>query len=265
VTAVDYDYCMGLVLQHEGGYSNDVGDPGGPTNFGITLADYSEYMHMRMTAAQVRAMPKSDAMRIYQRKYAMGVAFDQLPAGIDYTMLDYGVNSGVSRPMRVASALCGLPTSPIVRGVLLQAINKQDSKWFVESMNAERLHFMHGIRGGTAWQQFGHGWGRRVDDVQRVSLSLIKGGPSVVPQLGQAGGKAQHAPDPQARKKILVGAGTGSAASAASHAAVPAWVAMAGVVMVVIAGVAVWISYHQGLKAAQAKVVLPPGVTPRPV
>lgn len=36
-----FDTALARLLAHEGGYSNHPSDPGGPTNYGITLADYA--------------------------------------------------------------------------------------------------------------------------------------------------------------------------------------------------------------------------------
>ena len=55
-------------LLSEGGYSNDPRDPGGPTNWGITLADAR--VHWKPdAAADVRTMPRSVAEAIYKAEY----------------------------------------------------------------------------------------------------------------------------------------------------------------------------------------------------
>jgi lysozyme family protein len=40
---VDYDESLSRVLVHEGGYTNHPRDPGGPTNYGITIFDARKY------------------------------------------------------------------------------------------------------------------------------------------------------------------------------------------------------------------------------
>ena len=56
-----YDDALRRLLVHEGGYSNHPSDPGGPTNFGITIADYRRYVKPDATAADVRAMSVDEA------------------------------------------------------------------------------------------------------------------------------------------------------------------------------------------------------------
>ncbi len=43
MAASSYDEALARLLAHEGGYSNHPSDPGGPTNFGITIYDYRKY------------------------------------------------------------------------------------------------------------------------------------------------------------------------------------------------------------------------------
>ena len=49
------------LLTHEGGYTNHPADPGGPTNFGITIYDYRKYVKPGATAADVKAMKVDEA------------------------------------------------------------------------------------------------------------------------------------------------------------------------------------------------------------
>src|SRR5207253_7233987 len=96
-----YDEALTRLLAHEGGYSNHPADPGGPTNFGITIYDYRRYVKPDATPADVRGMKVADAKAIYRTKYWGAVRCDELPAGLDYAVFDYGVNSGVARAAKV--------------------------------------------------------------------------------------------------------------------------------------------------------------------
>ena len=50
MAASTYDEALRRVLEHEGGYTNHPSDPGGPTSYGITIADYRRYVN-RSTAS----------------------------------------------------------------------------------------------------------------------------------------------------------------------------------------------------------------------
>src|SRR6476659_2347153 len=108
MAASSYDEALRRLLEHEGGYTNHPADPGGPTNFGITLADYRRYVKPDATAADVKAMTVAVAKAIYRRRYWDAQACDELPGGVDYAVFDYGVNSGIGHSGKVLRRCLGL-------------------------------------------------------------------------------------------------------------------------------------------------------------
>jgi len=96
------------VLASEGGYVNHPSDPGGPTNFGITIGDYRRYMKPDASAADVRVMKVEEATSIYREKYWRAMRCDDLPAGVDYCAFDYAVNSGTGRVPKVLQRVLGV-------------------------------------------------------------------------------------------------------------------------------------------------------------
>lgn len=168
-----------VINRYEGLYGWDRHDPGGPTKYGVTCYDLAEHRHQRMDSMEhwaplVRAMSLSEAEDIYAQKYASGVRFDDLPSGVDCVVLDYAINSGISRAARVACTLAGSPGEVITTKVV-GLINMMDQRTFINKMCDERLKFMHAIRGGAAWAQFGRGWGNRVLDLRNYSLHIAAG------------------------------------------------------------------------------------------
>jgi len=91
-------------------YSNHLSDPGGRTNFGITIADYRAYVKPDATADDVRNMTVDDAKRIYRKRYWDAQRCDELPGGVDFSVFDYGVNSGIGRSGKaLLRRVVGLP------------------------------------------------------------------------------------------------------------------------------------------------------------
>jgi len=97
----NYAEALRRLLVHEGGYSNHPLDPGGPTNYGITLQDYRQYIKSTGSADDVEHMTVDQASIIYAEHYAKPLRFSELPNGVDYAIFDYGVNSGIARASRV--------------------------------------------------------------------------------------------------------------------------------------------------------------------
>jgi lysozyme family protein len=112
MAASSYDDALKRVLVHEGGYSNHPSDPGGPTNWGITIHDARAHWKPDATAADVRAMPVAVAKQIYRSKYWDALRGDDLPAGVDYAVFDYGVNSGIGRAAKVLQRFVGVDARP---------------------------------------------------------------------------------------------------------------------------------------------------------
>jgi lysozyme family protein len=166
-----YDVCLPLLLAHEGGYTNHPSDPGGPTNFGITIFDYRKYIKPEATAADVRAMTVEEAKRIYRTRYWDAQRCDELPAGVDYAVFDYGVNSGIGRSGKVLRRLVKLPDrSSIVSDEVIVAVRVTDTATLAANICDERLRFLQSLR---TWPVFGSGWSRRVAEVKATALAMV--------------------------------------------------------------------------------------------
>ncbi len=150
----NFNDCLNRLLKDEGGYTNNPPDPGGPTNFGITLVDYQKYIKRSGTADDVRRMDVNDAKRIYKSKYWDALDCDSLSSGVDYTVFDYGVNSGLGRPRKA-----------------LQRFKNLSGAQLIDAINNERLSFLRSL--GT-FSVFGKGWTKRVSGVCAYSKVLAK-------------------------------------------------------------------------------------------
>jgi lysozyme family protein len=171
MAAKNYEESLRRVLQHEGHYSNHPNDPGGPTNFGITLADYRRYINPVATALDVRMMGINDAKKIYRTRYWDIQHCDRMPSGVDYCMFDYGVNSGVGRSQKVIQRILKVTVDGIIGAKTLAALNAQDPQFVVLAICRERMGFLRALR---TWPVFGRGWFRRVNEVQDAALAMIR-------------------------------------------------------------------------------------------
>ena len=52
--------------------------------------------------------PQKEIEAIYRQKYWDALRCDELPAGVDYAVFDYGVNSGIRRAAKVLQRLIGV-------------------------------------------------------------------------------------------------------------------------------------------------------------
>ena len=165
-----FEVCLPLLLAHEGGYTNHPSDPGGPTNFGITIFDYRKYVKTGATAADVREMTVEEAKRIYHARYWDAQRCDELPSGVDYAVFDYGVNSGIGRSAKILRRLLGLPDrSAAISDDVIAAANAAEPAMLVAKICDERQRFLRALR---TWPVFGAGWSRRVAAVKATALAM---------------------------------------------------------------------------------------------
>src|SRR6476659_2950754 len=92
----NFGTCLAFTLKDEGGYSDDPADPGGATNMGITLATYRQWAdNPNLAPLQVRDLSERTARAIYRSLYWNPLRADALPAGVDLSVFDMGVNAGI--------------------------------------------------------------------------------------------------------------------------------------------------------------------------
>lgn len=249
----NYDECLRRLLVHEGGYTNHPADPGGPTNFGITIYDYRKYVKPGAVAADVRAMRVDEAKAIYRAKYWDAQRCDELPAGVDYAVFDYGVNSGTGRSGKVLRRCLKLSdTTSVANDAVIAAARATDAKTLIAAICDERLRFLRSLK---TWSVFGGGWGRRVAEVKSVSLAMASGAPSPDLQSSNAGGRAV-VPVAKTAQQGSAGAiaAAGAAAANQAHSSGAGLAAIAAILVLTIAlAIAGWLSWRWRQQQQQEK------------
>jgi lysozyme family protein len=255
-----YDRALARLLADEGGYSNHPRDPGGPTNFGITIADYRRYAKPGATAADVRAMTVAEAVAIYRAKYWDAMSCDGLPAGVDYAVFDYGVNSGVARAGKVLRRLLALSdqTSAVTADVIAAA-GRADACRLVAQICDERLAFLQRL---PTWDTFGRGWGRRVAGVRAAASAWAIGGEPCADTTHPTPGKGAL----PSNTKTKTGAAGVIVAAGGAAAHVSGWQPTIVVLILIatacaVAGALAWLHWRHA-SGQEAAVPVPANVSP---
>lgn len=232
MVASTYPAAMKRVFADEGGYSDDRGDPAGCTMYGIIRPDLGPHA----TCVQIRAITIPQAQDIYDRKYAAPMCYNDLPAGVDYSVLDYAINSGISRSGRVLRHLVGIAGNDWhVTPEVIAAVKKRDPNQLIDAIWSERVTFLHSLR---TWPLFGGGWGRRcaTGKVASHAFAALQAAP---PEASEpTHGKAQH-PEPTVTKNVVK---TGGVVGAGGFAYLADWIGAhpmlsAGIMVATIAGI----------------------------
>jgi lysozyme family protein len=162
----NYAKALAQVLKYEGGYVDHPKDPGGPTNKGITQAVYDAWRKAANQPTQsVRYINDLEVGAIYRQQYWDRISGDDLPAGVDFAVFDFAVNSGVSRAAKTLQAVVGVTQDGVIGPATIQA-----TKTYVAmSITNRRLAFMQSL---SIWSTFGKGWSARIADVKAQIIAL---------------------------------------------------------------------------------------------
>lgn len=169
MSAQNFERALGLVLVHEGGWSDDPADPGGATNLGVTIGTLSLWLGRPATRAEVRALTPASVAPIYRRKFWDAIQGDALPVGLDYALFDFAVNSGPKRAVIGLQRALRLADDGRLGPVTLAALTGQDVPELVNALCDGRLSFLRAL---STWPRFGRGWGRRIEEVRAAALAL---------------------------------------------------------------------------------------------
>lgn len=244
-----YDEAISRMLKHEGGFTLHRGDPGNwtggkvgvgqlkGTKYGIAANSYPNL--------DIRNLTLDDAKAIYKRDYASKVAYDEQPAGVDYSAFDICVNSGPGRALAILGQ--ALETTSRASTTLARAAQMEPDKVaLIKNIAARRGAFYRSLR---TFATFGKGWMRRNAEVEAFAVTMaLKGanvpGDKIKKRLEKESANARNT----SRKQGRAAAGGAVAEGAATTQADSAWsaidwaLAIGGGLMVAL--LLAWLGYH---------------------
>ncbi|AZV78135.1 peptidoglycan-binding protein [Parasedimentitalea marina] len=111
------------IVAREGGYVNDPDDPGGATNFGVTLATLQRLgldvtRDGRVGVADVRALTRTQAVDIFIEHYFTAPQISDLPVLLQPSVFDMYVNAGSNAVKILQRLLKDMGYEVVVDGVI---------------------------------------------------------------------------------------------------------------------------------------------------
>jgi len=165
----NFDACLAQTLRFEGGYSDHKDDPGGATQYGITLATLRAWRGKPVSKADVRVLTKVEAGEIYRNKYWNAVKGDDLPKGVDLAVFDWAVNSGPGAAIKALQRAVGVNADGYIGAVTLREVAKANPATLVRTLCDRRGSFFQSLK---TFRVFGRGWMRRVSEVRTAALKM---------------------------------------------------------------------------------------------
>lgn len=165
---------LAVVLNEEGGYSDNPSDNGGMTNLGVTAATWAAYTGQPATEAVMRALTPAQVTPLYKTSYWNAVAGDQLGAALALPVFDFAVNSGASHAAKTLQGIIGATTDgsigPSTSRAVKAYIGAVGLQHLIEQYSDARATFYRSL---PTFGVFGKGWLARVDRIEDIALSWI--------------------------------------------------------------------------------------------
>ena len=158
-----FQAALDFVLRHEGGFVDHPDDPGGATNFGITLGTYRHWERRNGRAEpgveDLRAIAPARVAEIYFHDYWRACHAPDLPIHLAFVVFDMGVNAGPARAIRLFQQTLGVAVDGIVGPRTLAAVDaRQSDAACLDDYTARRLTYYGRL---STFSTFGLGWARR--------------------------------------------------------------------------------------------------------
>jgi lysozyme family protein len=170
VPSGDFDKAFAFVIQWEGGYSNDAGDSGGPTMYGIDTKDDSAAWRA-LGVTDVRNLTLAQAKGIYREKYWLKALCDQMPSPVAETHFNYAVNVGAFQSVKFMQRALGISPvdgdfGPITQAALKAAIPLKVAQGMIDAADMFYKELGAGNDG-----KFLQGWLHRNADLRKFVIA----------------------------------------------------------------------------------------------
>lgn len=180
-----FEVALAHVLAMEGGWTDDPHDPGGPTNLGITLAEFARHRGVPLDAetfarlkGDLRALTRTEAAGIYARNYWQAARCPLLPAPFAAFHFDAAVNQGVGGAARMLQRALAVSVDGAIGPATLEAAARADlPEAIARYADIRRAHY----RSLSTFWRFGRGWLARVEKTLHVA-HVIAADPRFAPR-----------------------------------------------------------------------------------
>ena len=165
-----FDTCYASVLAAEGGFVNNIRDPGGITSLGVTKAAWQAWVAHTVTEQDMRKLTPTLVAPFYRSQYWNAIHGDYLPIGLALAMFHCAVNAGPKRATTLLQTAVGATPDGAIGPATMAKIRGLDQKSLIHIFqDALRAYY----RTLSTFDVFGAGWMNRARDVERQAVELV--------------------------------------------------------------------------------------------
>lgn len=171
-----FEKCQPVIEKWEGTFDNDPDDPGGATNFGITIGDLARWRKRDVSVQEVADLSRAEARQIFLSFYWKAARCDELPLPLAQMTYDACILTGLRRGGRTLQLAlgkqeAGLAVDGTVGPATVNAARRVDVQRAVRDF-AEIAEAY--LRGRPGFGKYGKGWINRLNDVEGVALGFAR-------------------------------------------------------------------------------------------
>ena len=160
----NFNETMKLMLNLEGGKTDEKSDRGGRTNFGITQRTYNDWLKQnKLKSSDVFKISKERALKIYRKQFWGVIKGDQLPHNVAKAIMSMALTDGPQDSVRFIQRLLNIEQTGFMGPKTLAAIwskCKKDDKMFTKQiLDAQIKRYKSDEQADT----YGKGWTNRAD------------------------------------------------------------------------------------------------------
>ena len=150
---MNFDQAFDRLISNEGGYVNNLADPGGETQWGISKRSYPN--------VDIKSLTRAQAKEIYRTDFWARGSMQQFDGSVAFQVFDAAVNHGIETAVRMLQRAAGVADDGHIGPVSIAAVKAKSVTDVLMLFIAERIRFWTRL---STWPTFGKGWANRAAD-----------------------------------------------------------------------------------------------------
>jgi len=167
-----FDDYFAVILGHEGGYVDHPSDPGGKTNYGISLLFLKGLVLAEgdidhdgdIDGDDIKALTVNDSKGLYKKFFWDPLHFEGLVnEELKLHIFDHGVNAGVKTGVKLLQRILGLTEDGTIGPITIKTTNNYPGDIIAKYKEARQGYYLSIIAKNPRLTVFQKGWFNRIN------------------------------------------------------------------------------------------------------